>query len=117
MNGGGITLTNTTTTEGSLNRISNSAGITSNGGTITYANTSGNTYAETIGSVDLSSGALNVLANTNMAAGSQTLTLSGLTRTGATNTSTIAFLAASGLNTTSNVMVNSGAGARLRPAP
>jgi autotransporter-associated beta strand protein len=113
LRGGAITLTNTTSVEGALNRISNTAPITSNGGTITYANTSGSTYAETIGPVTLSSGALNLFANTNMAAGSQTLTVGagGITRDGAANTSTLAVLAATAVNTTGNIFVVTGAAA------
>ncbi len=104
LNGGGITLTNTTTSEGSLSRVSNSA-ITSNGGAITYTNTSGNTYAETIGIVSLNSGQLNVFETTNMAAGSQTLTLSGLSQTG---TAAVAFGSASGLGSTNVIKVGNG---------
>ncbi len=111
LNGGGITLTNTSSTEALLNRVANGAGITSNGGTITFTNTSGTAvYAETLGTVALTSGQLNLVETTNQAgAGSQTLTLSGLTRTGATNTSAITFSSASGLNTTKNMIVVTGA--------
>ena len=114
LNGGGITLTNTTTAEGSLDRVASSA-ITSNGGTITYANTSGNTlvYAETVGSVGLTSGQLNVVENTNMAGttNTQTLTLGGLTRTGATNTSVVTFSAATTApNATTNIIAVTSAG-------
>ena len=108
LSGGNITLTNTTTAEGALNRVSNSAPITSSGGTITYANTTGNTYAETIGAITLTSGALNLFANTNMATGSQTLTVGGITRSGASNTSTLAVLAATAVNTTANIFVVTG---------
>jgi len=113
LNGGGITLTNTTAGEAALDRVNNAAGITSNGGTITFTNTSGsNVYAETLGSVALTSGRLNIVETTNQgSAGSQTLTLSGLTRTGATNTSTVSFSAGSGLNTTKNMIVVTGAAA------
>ncbi|RFC45582.1 MAG: Autotransporter-associated beta strand repeat-containing protein, partial [Verrucomicrobia bacterium] len=111
LNGGAITLTNTTSGEAALNRVSNTAGITSNGGTITFTNTSGTTvYSEGIGSVALTSGLLNVVETTNQAGtGSQTLTLAGLTRTGASNTSGVAFSAGSGLNTTKNMIVVTGA--------
>ena len=115
LSGGNITLTNTTTAEGALNRVSNTAPITSNGGTITYANTSGNTlaYAETIGAITLTSGALNLFANTNMAGTTNTQTLTigtgGITRSGATNTSTLAVLANTAVNATTNVFVVTGA--------
>jgi len=115
LSGGNITLTNTTTAEGALNRISNTAPITSNGGTITYANTSGNTlaYAETIGAITLTSGALNLFANTNMAGTTNTQTLTigtgGITRSGASNTSTLAILANTAVNATTNMFVVTGA--------
>jgi autotransporter-associated beta strand protein len=108
LNGGGVTLTNTTSAQGAFDRVNNSAGITSNSGTITYTNTSGSglIYGETLGSVGLVRGQLNVAETTNMAGGGniQTLTLSGLTRTGATNTSVVSFGSASGLNTTTNII-------------
>jgi len=108
--GGNLTLTNTAAETGS-GRVADAAPITSNGGTITYTNTSGgDTYAETIGSVDLASGQLNVVETTNQAdAGSQTLTLSGLTHTGATNTSAVTFSSAGGLNATKNMIKVTGA--------
>ena len=111
LNGGGITLTNANSTDAALNRVANGAGITSNGGTITFTNTSGSVvYAETVGSVALTSGQMNLVEATNQAStGSQTLTLSGLTRTGATNTSAVTFASASGLNTTKNIIVVTGA--------
>jgi hypothetical protein len=94
LNGGGITLTNVNGTEGALDRVS-SAAITSNGGTITYANSSvaAGVYAETIGSVALTTGQLNIVQSTSMADGlpaqnNQTLTLGGLTQSG---TSAITF--------------------------
>jgi autotransporter-associated beta strand protein len=95
LNGGGITLTNTSTTEAGLDRVANGAAVTSNGGTITWANTSGaDTYAETIGSLALTSGQLNIVESIDQAgAGSQTLTLGGLTRPG--TTSAVTFSAAS----------------------
>jgi fibronectin-binding autotransporter adhesin len=114
LNGGSILSTNSTAGQASLNRISNSAIITSNGGNFTYTNTaaSGRVYAETIGSVDLARGQLNFSLATNQSGGggnSQTLTLSGLSRTGAGNTSAVSFGSANGLNTTTNIIVVSGA--------
>ena len=109
LNGGGVTLTNTTSAQGAFDRVNNSAGITSNSGTITYTNTSGSglIYNEILGSVDLVRGQLNVVETTNMAGGGgniQTLTLSGLTRTGVTNASVVSFGSANGLNTTTNII-------------
>jgi len=115
LNGGNLTLTNTTTAQGSINRVHDSNPITSNGGTITYTNTSANNvaYAETIGSVALTSGQLNVVEATNQAGtgtSSQTLTIGtgGITRTGAANTSAVTFSSA-GTRTTKNMIVVSGA--------
>ncbi|MFA6288911.1 MAG: autotransporter-associated beta strand repeat-containing protein [Opitutaceae bacterium] len=110
--GGSITLTNTAA-QATLDRVSDSAAITSNGGIITYANTAaaGTAYAETIGSVGLTSGALNIVLGTNQNASSntQTLTLSGLTQAGA---STVAFSAATtGPNATTNQIKVTGAAA------
>ena len=111
LNGGGITLTNSSATAATNNKISDSAAITSNGGTISIINTSGaGVYAETIGSVALTTGQLNIgLNNNHTSTGSQTLTLSGLTRTGATNTSAVTFSAFStGPNTTKNMIAVTG---------
>ena len=96
LTGGNLTLANATAGEATLNRVPDGSGITANGGTITYTNTSGeDTYAETIGSVALTSGQLNLVEATAQAGtGSQTLTLSGLTNTGSTNTSAVTFSAA-----------------------
>jgi autotransporter-associated beta strand protein len=85
-NGASLTITSTTAQTG-VNRVNDSAGITSNGGTLTWTNTAGANanYAETIGSVALSSGQMNfVLANNqnNATDNSQTLTLGGLTQSG-----------------------------------
>ena len=116
LNGGGIMLTNTAAETGS-GRINNSTGITSNGGTITYANTSTNNiaYAETVGSVALTSGQLNLVESANQTGtgtSSQTLTLSGLTHSGITNSSAVTFSAATtGPNTTTNKFVVTGASA------
>jgi autotransporter-associated beta strand protein len=112
LNGGNLTLTNTSLAEAGLDRVS-TAGITSNGGTFTWTNTaaSGRVYAETTGSVGLVSGQTNFALTTNQSSGGgnkQTLTLgtsgSGLTRTGATNTSVVSFGSATGLNTTTNII-------------
>ena len=114
LNGGGITLTNTNSTQGAFDRVKDT-GITANGGTFTYTNTvgAGLVYAETIGSVGLSRGQTNFALTNNMIGGSvgdiQTLTLSGLTRTGATNTSAVSFGSAGGLNIADNIIQVSGA--------
>jgi autotransporter-associated beta strand protein len=107
LNGGNFTLTNTSSAEGSVDRV-NPAAINSNGGTITYTNTSGNTYAETLGTVTLASGQLNTVLSTNMAAGSQTLTLGGLTQTGP---GTVTLSSAGSLNATTHMIQVSGASA------
>jgi fibronectin-binding autotransporter adhesin len=85
-NGASLTVTSTAAQTG-VDRVNDSAGITSNGGTLTWTNTAGvdANYAETIGSVALSSGQMNfVLANNqnNATNNSQTLTLGGLTQSG-----------------------------------
>ena len=119
LNGGGITLTNSDSTQGAVNRVSDTADITSNGGTFTYTNTSGNTlvYAETLGEVALASGQTNFVLTNNMAGtgNSQTLALTDLTRTG--TTSTITFSAATtGPNATTNIINNLGFGGSATPA-
>ena len=109
LSGGGLKLTNTAAETGS-GRVADGTGITSNGGTITYTNTSGaDTYAETLGPVALTAGQLNVVESVNQTgAGSQTLTLSGLTHPG--STSAVAFSAASTTpDATKNMIVVSGA--------
>ena len=109
LGGGTLALVNTA----QVNRVNDSAAISvTGGGSITYTNTSGaNVYAETIGSVALTSGQLNLVETNNQAStGSQTLTLAGLSRTGGTNTSAVTFSSGSGLNTTKNMIVVTGAG-------
>jgi autotransporter-associated beta strand protein len=113
LSGGGIRLVNANDTEAALNRISDSAAITSNGGTIASNNTSGETvYAETLGPVALSSGQTNFVLGINQVDdGSQTLTLGGLTRTGTSNSSAVTFSSAGGLNTDKNIIAITGAAA------
>jgi fibronectin-binding autotransporter adhesin len=111
VNGGGITLTNTAA-EATLDRVSDSAPITSNGGSVTMSNPSdANTYAETIGSVALAVGQTGFsLATNQVGGGTQTLTLGGLTRSGATNTSNAIFFAPGTTpNATTNQIVVAGA--------
>ena len=106
--GGELKLTNTAAETGS-GRVHDTTAITSNGGTFTYNNTSGaNVYAETTGSVALTSGQLNIVEAVNQAgAGSQTLALAGLTQAG---TSAVTFSAATTApNATKNMIMVSGA--------
>lgn len=79
LNGGNMNLVNTS----QVNRVADGAAITSTGGTITYTNTSGaNVYSETLGTINLSAGSLDVVEATAQAStGSQTLTLTGLSQT------------------------------------
>ncbi|MES2658956.1 MAG: autotransporter-associated beta strand repeat-containing protein [Verrucomicrobiota bacterium] len=107
LNGGGIMIVSSSTPEAALNRIADAAPITSNGGTFTVTNkpdAGSVVYAETIGTVTLTSGLLKI--NSTQAAStatSQSLTLGGLTPTGA---GTVAFgvngLTAGGLGTVKN---------------
>ncbi len=108
LNNGAITLTNTTSAEGALDRVSNAAPITVNGGAITYTNTAGAiNYAETLGAVTVNSGRLAITSTNATNTGStEVLTLGGLTQTGS---ATVAFSGGGGLNTTVNQIVVSGA--------
>jgi autotransporter-associated beta strand protein len=111
ISGGSIKLTNTNSTEGAINRLNNAAPITSYGGTFTYNNTTANTYAESIGVIDLVSGQLNLVEAAALSSGSQTLTIAGLTRSG--STSAISFSAPSTgpqASGNKNMFVVSGAG-------
>ena len=112
LNGGNLTLTNTNATEALVNRVSNSAAISvTNNGSLTFANTAGAmVYAETVGSVDLASGQLNVVLSADQnSTGSQTLTLSGLTHSGAT--AAVTFSGTTVPNATKNMIKVSGASA------
>ncbi|WP_396274878.1 beta strand repeat-containing protein, partial [Hyphomonas sp.] len=106
LSGGTLTLTNTNVVEGAIDRVNNAAGITSNGGAITYTNTAGagNSYAETLGALTLSSGRLTVTStNATTSPATQALTFSngtGLASRAAANTSTVAFLGGTTLGTT-----------------
>ena len=105
--GGGITLTNTSLAEAGLNRISDTAAITSTGGTFTVTNTvaAATPYSETIGAVTLSSGRLNVVTTNANTGGTQVLTLANLTQSGS---ATVGFGAGGGLNTGTNQVVVTG---------
>lgn len=74
LNGGSITLINAdSTAEDDLDRVNNSADITSNGGTVTYTTTTaGSTknFIETIDSVALVTGQLNLFNSLDKSAGS-----------------------------------------------
>ena len=117
LNGGTLTLTNTSASEALVNRVSNSASIISNGGSITVTNTASATtvYSETMGALDLRSGQLNVTqTNANSAdVATQTLnfgsgsltTVNGAPRTSAT-TSAINFSGASlGVNVRNTIKI------------
>jgi autotransporter-associated beta strand protein len=84
LSGGGLLLSYADSdAEKTLNRVSDTALVTAiGGGTITYT-TAGSTrnFAETLGTNVLTSGQLNLVESANMSAGSQTLTLGGLTQT------------------------------------
>ncbi len=117
LNGGNILTSNTNNTQGGFDRINNAAGITSNGGTFTYQNSSVNpaVYAETIGSVALTTGQLNLVLNTSMAAGTQaqnnqTLTLGGLTQAGTSAITLSALTTGPQAAVNRNMIVVSGSG-------
>jgi autotransporter-associated beta strand protein len=84
--GGSITLTYADSdAEKALDRLANGATITSNGGTINYTTTtvaSTRDFAETLGTVALTSGQLIIVHTIRKTAGTQTLTLSDLTHAG-----------------------------------
>ena len=89
LNGGSITVTNTSGAEAALNRIANAAAITSNGGSIVFTNTASASinYSETLGNISLASGLLTVTqTNANTSPSTQTLALGTLTRAGSNPT-------------------------------
>lgn len=95
LNGGNLTMLSATA-EQAVDRV-NAAAITSNGGTITWTNPSGDAaaWAETLGVLSLAKGQTNIVT-TNAVSGTQTLTLGtgSLTRPGG-STGTISFAGAS----------------------
>jgi len=107
-NGGNLTLSYADSdAEKTYNRVGDSATITAKGGGITYTTTTaGSTRAfeEAIGTVDLVSGPFAIHQSLDKTAGSQTLTLAGLTRTGAANSSVITFSNPGGLNTVNDII-------------
>jgi fibronectin-binding autotransporter adhesin len=116
LNGGNILLTNTTVGEALLNRVNDTAAISSYGsGSILMTNTAAanRVYAETIGGITHYNGQLDLGHNTTQSQtnNSQTLTLAGLTRSGTTGTIGISgggSGAPPSLNTTSRVVQVSG---------
>ena len=121
-NGAALILTNANNQTG-VNRVGNGAGITGYGGNLQFNNSAslGVAYAETVGTVALSGGQTDIILNTdqNQAGNTQTLTLSGLTHAGATNTSVVTFSAQTTQpNATTNLVkvtaaVGAGAGQNL----
>jgi hypothetical protein len=105
VNGGTLTLSNNSG-EGGVDRLANTASITSRGGTIAFNNIPGaDFFGETVGPVALVSGQLNLVETTDQfGGGSQTLMLGGLTRPGASNTAAVTFSAAGGLNAGTNII-------------
>ena len=78
---------NNAATDSAVNRLGDSAGLTSFGGTLNFNNAvaSGVTYAETTGAVTLAKGQFNAVLNSDLTGGSgnaQTLTLAGLSQAG-----------------------------------
>jgi fibronectin-binding autotransporter adhesin len=93
LTGGGTLRMVSTNAQNTVDRLNNSAAISvSGGGGLWWENTAGtNSFAETVGNVTVNSGTFNVNLTTNQTgAGSQALTLAGLTRNG---TSSLAFSA------------------------
>jgi fibronectin-binding autotransporter adhesin len=84
LNGGQITLTNTSATAITNNRINNSAALESFGGTLSILNTAGTSqiYNESIGAVTLKAGFTSFFTPTNVSVGvnTQTITLDSLAR-------------------------------------
>jgi autotransporter-associated beta strand protein len=107
LNGGNLTMLSATA-EQAVDRV-NAAAITSNGGTITWTNPSGDAaaWAETLGVLSLAKGQTNIVT-TNAVSGTQSLTLGtgSLTRPGA-STGTVAF-AGTTLGATTNRMFITG---------
>ena len=112
--GGTLQMVNATT-ETAVDRVRNGTGITSNGGAIVYTNAAGSglAYTETIGSVSLSTGQLNVVLSNDLTSGgnTQALTLTGLSQ-GGTSRGTVTFSAPAGTGPDSavNMIKRSGAG-------
>ncbi|MDB6175344.1 MAG: hypothetical protein JWL59_4655 [Chthoniobacteraceae bacterium] len=103
-NNGRLTLSNGAS-EGGVNRLGDSALITSNGGAFNYSNLarSGVVYAETVGTLALVNGQTNVNLVSSMADGGnrQTLIISGLSQA---NAATVSFTSPSDLDTTTNLI-------------
>ncbi|MBA4019779.1 MAG: hypothetical protein C0483_21650 [Pirellula sp.] len=104
LNGGNILLTNTTAAEGALTRVA-AVGIQSNSGTITYTNTNTGAaaYNQSLGTVALTTGRLNVTLTTALTTSTQTLNLGAGSLTHvAANTSSVVF---SGAGSAANLIL------------
>jgi len=111
LNGGGLTLDNTTNSGA---RVSDSAVVTVNGNsalTFSHAGAAGTDYAETIDTLSLQSGFLTYTSSQANATGPRTsnLLFTNLSRTGASNTSTVNF-AGTGLGTNTRNTITFGSG-------
>ncbi|PHX98997.1 MAG: hypothetical protein CK530_06615, partial [Planctomycetaceae bacterium] len=89
LNGGTLTLTNANN-QNLVNRVADAAAISSYGGNISFANTigAGVVYSETLGTVTLNNGQLDMVLSTDQTSGvgnKQTLALGALTQNGTTN--------------------------------
>ena len=116
LNSSGITLNGGTINQNYnavADRINDTAAITSNGGTLSTLNPNSAILAtETIGAVTLTRGLTAFVHSASPASlTSQTLSLTSLTRSGATNTSAVNFASSGGLNITKNIIVVTGAAA------
>ena len=120
-NGGALTLTNAVA-ENAVVRVPSGTAITSNGGTFNYNNISnaGTVYAQTVGSVAITTGQLDTVLGTDMVGGgsnAQTLTLAGLTHaSSATGTATFS-ATTTGPNATTNMINVTGGTASTNIGP
>ncbi len=113
-NGGTLRMVSTNA-QNAVDRMTSGAITVTNGGGISWENTAGaNSFAETIGAATVNSGQFNVNLTTDQtAAGSQTLTLGGLTRNG---TSAVTFSAGGTgpqVSGNKNMIVVTGAGSTV----
>jgi len=114
LNGGNLTLDNSSTTGNSGARLSDSAAIAVNGKSalnFTHNAATATDYAETIGTLDLQSGFLTYTGSQANATGprASNLNFSTLSRTGSTNTATVNF-AGTGLGTNTRNTITFGSG-------
>ncbi len=113
LNGGQITLTNTSPTAVSNNRISGTVPFNSNGGTLTILNTAGagNIYSETIGDVNINAGFTSIFAPTSQSGVSgnkQTIVMNSLNHSGY---GVVAFGAGGTLNSNTFFQITTGSAA------